>query len=623
MYRPTSAAGSPSPGGDDDASHPQSDPATHSYDALFDTTSPIPLSSHSPSPEPEPELSPSMRPLSFREVWSAIMRNPLTRMWAFDMKPPTPYELLLAQENVPFQKMFDIKPPEGNDMYADDLFGNKFYEIFAVCHALSDGTHLGFALNSGLIDVMAAPFAPLNPAFADANLRVNRLLCMCIDDRMAVVEFCWLKSGALTIRYGPYNSLTTSTKSELRLFHSIYGFSPNDAQILAACALVGIGAPDADFMNANFQDILLSDYFVIDLFDTRYQDACVFCKSRGHHICDCPMPMRRRCGYLDDAEVNEIVPYRIPKGKSAWAEFPVAKSECAKKGTFIFNIKIKPHSVNELVVWSGLFPFNFQIKSNTMGHPTLQKHMQLTGQVNPLATAMNTLKRGLFHGTQNLLLDGTAQTTNTNLVRVKDKRTRRIENVTPPNEEEDAITPANGNGYGNDNPTIYNIQVVVQPNGDITQRKIRNMTGISNEVRQIQDTQSAVAGSSTSPNNTWVSDTGARKTGGSSREPNSASGSGSGSGRDKKKTMRSWDCPECGMVIHNKKSNLNRHIQAIHRKNTPKFTCTAKDKDGAPCEATFQTAYNLKRHRRNAHEANNEIESTKAVAPPAVAVGDE
>ncbi len=63
-----------------------------------------------------------------------------------------------------------------------------------------------------------------------------------------------------------------------------------------------------------------------------------------------------------------------------------------------------------------------------------------------------------------------------------------------------------------------------------------------------------------------------------------------------------FPCPECGVLIKNKRYNLKRHIQVVHQKER-KFECTVPS-----CGQRFQTKTNLKRHVSTVHKGQRVVQ---------------
>ncbi len=319
--------------------------------------------------------APYTPPVTFREAWESVMTSRAKREWAFNHRLPSADELLRARENKPFCKsMFLDIPPDGAS-FDTDMFRVRIEDLCCTTRRLHDGTYLGFVLNSVCADFAVPCFAAFDPCFGNPQLNVVRLICGAIAGRLYVMEFCWMKSGALTVRFGPYKSLSTSSRSDLRMDHVVYAFLPSDVPMLSAMALCP-GEPADDFVNARFDRVLLSeDWYTLKVTDTCFQSACVFCSSRGAGICGCPLPMRRRSG-----DVAEVIGYKQRLGKTIWDEFSTVKSFCAHRGTVIFNLTKAPHSHWAKVMDSGVFPYDTEVELNFVTSNTLQMHLKLTGQ---------------------------------------------------------------------------------------------------------------------------------------------------------------------------------------------------------------------------------------------------
>ena len=314
-------------------------------------------------------------PLRFEEAWASVMVHPRKRAWAFNHHVPTVDELLLGRDNMPFRKTLTMQGPSDGTTFGAEVFRFTMEDIFCTCHRMEDGTCLGLMLNSTKCDISVACFQSFDPVFQNLELTVSRLIVGGVKGRLFALEFCWLKSGVLTVRFAPFKTLTTSIRNELRITHIIHAFHPSEVSLLSAQALCPFH-PSDDFVNARFENLLLdNDYYTLSAIDIGFQIACVFCVNRGLMICDCPLPMKRR-----SAVESRISGYKTRPGKTYWEEFGVAKSICGQPGTVIFNVTKGIYSRNEIVLDSGVMPFDYNIVLNVPTSQSLQFHLSSTGQ---------------------------------------------------------------------------------------------------------------------------------------------------------------------------------------------------------------------------------------------------
>ncbi len=515
-------------------------------------------------------------PIAFREVWANIMVCPLKREWAFNQHLPTASELLRGRDNQPFSK----------SVFPDDSIESRMEELFCTTRFLADGTNLGFSLNSACIDFIASLFAPFESSFGDHQLGVGRLISGAMAGRLYMMEFCWLKSGALTVRFGPYLSLNTAKRNELRAGYTMYAFLPGDAAMLSAMALCP-GEPGQDFVNARFDRIFVSeDWYMLKLMDTYFQSSCVFCGSRGFAVCGCPLPMRRRClGWAP-----QMIGYKVREGKTWWEELATAKTICANQSTMLFNVTKAPHSRHARVMGSGMFPFHMTIQMNVKTSECLQMHLGFTGQsVNARRTVLMPF-------------------------RLKESGKRAL--MRPPSSLEDIVTPTPGSSVDSKKPvsslcTSSSSDELIslirgtckRPRVEGTAEQAANSlsntvaseeAGSSGEIDTVTDATTIIV--NTMPVVPEVL---------SSNEKSSNASTGSraevGNRVQAPAQPKVFACPECGVHIKNKRYNLKRHIQVVHQK-LRRFGCTLPN-----CEQRFQTKVNLKRHLSKVHKLGQTV----------------
>ncbi len=314
-------------------------------------------------------------PITFGEAWASIMTCRVKREWAFNRCTPAPNELLRARENRPFSKTFFRHAPTEGARFQEDANKCLMEELFCTTRRLPDGTFLGFVLNSTCIDFFVPCFAAFEPCFGDAQLDVARLICGTVAGRLYMIAFYWLKSGGLNVRFEPHQSLRTSKRNELRLDPRVYGFLPSDVPMLSVAALCP-DKPSEDFVNARFENILISDdWYMLKVTDTCFQSACIFCTSRGAMVCDCPLPMRQRMGTAPD-----VIGYKMRKGKTCWDEYRTVMSICENRGDIQLSVIKAPDSRYAKLMDSSTFPFYHAVQLNVVTTECLQKHLRMTGR---------------------------------------------------------------------------------------------------------------------------------------------------------------------------------------------------------------------------------------------------
>ena len=519
-------------------------------------------------------------PVTFKEAWASVMTSRAKREWVFNNHLPSANELLRARENKPFCMSMFLNVPS-DVAFETNMYRVRIEDLCCTSRRLRDGTYLGFVLNNLHSDFTVPCFTAFDPCFGDPKLNVVRLICGAVGGRLFVMEFCWMKSRALTVRFSPFKSLSVSRRNDLRMDHVVFAFLPSDVPTLSAMALCP-GEPNDDLVNARFDRILLSeDLYTLEVSDTHFQVACVFCSGRGLAVCGCPLPMRRRSGAM-----TEVVGYKQRTGKSIWEDFSVVKSFCAQPTNVVFNITKAPHSLSAKVMESGVFPFDTVLEHNFVTNSTLQKHLMLTGQS--------------VYATRTVLMPFS----------LRDSAKRKV--TAPPSETQDftaAITissvksnndKSSLSGTSSSNELISLIRGTqkrsrLQPTSQVAESPVlwngNESAGASADVGTVNHTTTTIASNVEVVTKVF------------SWSDKSKSGSAA-SGNEKQKRepppqqqqSKVFPCPECGVLIKNKRYNLKRHIQVVHQKER-KFECTVPS-----CGQRFQTKTNLKRHVSTVHK---------------------
>ncbi len=513
-------------------------------------------------------------PISFREAWASVMKCPAKREWAFNSCIPSANELLRARENQPFNMTISFDPPSHRLAFLVDVSKHNIKEVFCTARRLPDGTYLGFVLNSACIDLLVPCFGAFEPRFKDPRLDVARLICGAVAGRLYAIAFYWLKSGGLNVRFEPFQSLNIAKRNELHLNHTAYAFLPSDIPTLRKTALHN-GEPSDDFVNARFERILLSeDWYAMKLADTRFQSACVFCASDGAAVCGCPLPMRRRMG-----KAPEIIAYEVRAGMTVWTEFSTVKSVCANRGTVLLNVTKAPHSRCARVIASGIIPMGYTIRLNVVTSECLRKHLTLTGRsVNARRTLLLPL----------LLNDNGKRQLIPPLVSVEAVSEPITASLIDPykpmasSKELISLSPSTHKRGRVQCTTAHRANSLPNSRESETTWPCRDVDSVIGATKMIVNT-SPVAPDALSMNE--------RSRSGSATSRVDVQNQGLSQAQSKV-----FPCPECGMLIKNKKYNLKRHVQTVHQKER-KFVCTLPN-----CEQRFQSRANLNRHVSTVHK---------------------
>ena len=460
-------------------------------------------------------------------------------------------------------------------------------ELYCTTRRLSEGTYLGLVLSSAPTNSVLSFFGSFEPCFRDSLLDVSRLICGALAGRLYGMEFCWLKSGGLIVRFGPYLSLSTSKRRDLPPGYTFYAFLPRDASMLIAMALCP-GEPTDDFVNARFEKIFLfEDWYRLQVVDTYFQSSCMFCGSRGISVCGCPLPMRRRCMGSE----SEIIGYQLRVRKTFWEELRTVTSICAHRGHGLFNVTKAPNSHHAKVLGSFIAPFDFTVQLNVVTSECPQKHLGLTRQsVNAMRTVLMpfSLKD---RGKQQLLPSPSS---------VEDEAAPSTASLEDSKEQKSSLRSSSSN-----DELISLIRsarkrarahgAAAQLATSVSNTVVREEVGLSGDVVTVVDATSMAAGDALAVTKDLSSK---EKCG--SRSARSRSG---GTNRHQAQPQwKSYACPECGMLIKSRKYNLKRHIQAVHQKEK-KFGCPFTN-----CNQRFQTKANLKQHVSRMHKRQQVVQ---------------
>ena len=521
-------------------------------------------------------------PINFREAWASIMACRVKREWAFNRQIPTPNELLRARENKPFSKTSFFNGPTNQP--APEARTSRFHmeEVFCATRRLSEGTYLGLILNSTCTNSYVACFGKFEPCFRDYQLDVSRLICGALAGRLYGMEFCWLKSGGLIVRFGPYLSLSNSKRGELRPGYTVYAFLPSDASMLSAMALCP-SEPTDDFVNARFENILLFDnWYRMKVADRSFQSSCVFCGSRGFAVCGCPLPMRRR----RMGSAPEMIGYKVRVGMSLWEELRTVKLICAHRGTGLYNVTKAPDSRHAEVLCSGMVPFDVTLQLNVVTSDCLQKHLRLTGQsVNAMRTVY--MPFGLKDSGKRQLMpplpsvDDVPGPITASVLDSKEPKS----SLSSSSSRDELISPI---GCTRKRARIRD--TAAQSTNSLSNTEKNEKAGLSEDVDKVIDATGMVICTIPVVTEVLSSKEKSRIRSAGSRTEGTSQG-------NVKPQSKIYSCPECGMLIKSRRYNLIRHIQAVHQKER-KFECTQPD-----CEQRFQTKTNLRRHISRVHNA--------------------
>ena len=538
-------------------------------------------------------------PLTFRDAWAKVMRNPTTRAWAFNRNPPNATELMRARENQPFLKSAFLEPPRTNNPLGDDMYRKRLDEMFMNCYRLRDGTVLGFTINGKCADLAVNAFRKFHPSFQDTRLIVSRLIVSSIGKRLFVISFNWLVSGAFGVRCACYRSLSDAKSSDLSINIKVLAFNSTDANILSAVALCP-GQPNLDFLHARFENYLLSDdWYMLEIADIMFQSACVFCAVRGSAVCSCPLPIRRRAA-------SSVVAYKVRPGKSLWDEFNTVQFTCGLRGRWLFNLSKTPGTPYRRVLGGGMSPYETMIELNITTHGCLQMHLGLTGVSAEAAISFLTPFTVNNHGKRRLMGAPSSSDSNswssTILVPTASNASYEHEMVDivelikrPKKDEEPSSNVAIVDEWVNwdDNETELEIESTVDEAITLTvDETIESSTVFDPAIVELVTARKDVANDNPKEGLKISNETNRKKNGSEKK------------GGQNGEVAKVFECPECGVQIRNKRSNLKRHIQVVHKKER-NFHCEVDE-----CGQRFQTKTNLKRHVNSVHKGHNYGEPT-------------
>lgn len=327
-------------------------------------------------------------PHSFRNAWAATMMRPQLRDWLFNKAPPTQEELLQVRSNSPIMHLNTIvRQAEISSICGTSNYHKQSKKVNGQCHFLECGASLGFFFNHDNTDICATALAHFDSVFDDGTILVNRNVVSSFERQVFLLEFCWLVSGALIIRFIPvflsirYESHNFSSNENKKIMlnnpHAqmyTFAFVPSDALIIHAFSQTLSEA----FLTSSFEAMGVSSRcFRFSQFDTAFQSPCAFCLSRGAPVCSCPAPLRRRTV----ANLSATMALSVNVECSAshlWAYYTRNLSMSPNSGSYVFNLRKGCRNIkhDSTIVVSGLLPFYTSTTRNWDTHTTLQQQMQ-------------------------------------------------------------------------------------------------------------------------------------------------------------------------------------------------------------------------------------------------------
>ncbi len=525
------------------------------------------------------------------------MTDESARKWLFNRSEPTPAELVLAREQSPFVVQCDY---------------TGAFKLYSRVRRLDNGTHLGLVLTWERVDSdvgLMAPFDKPEGPYTDNRYSVIRLVVAECDGRIYSFEFSWLVSGALSTRFHPYNG----TSSKALLNYVIRIFAPEDATLFSM--LAQSTQRSFDFMKARFDELLLlHPWYEMTFIDVLFQEPCKFCVARGNMSCECPIIMRRRLGSPFDVISATACEPDMSERNSMWTDVG-GVMHCTKRSGFImFNVKVRVTPTDIQVPKSGIAPFSFALHLGITRHQVLQQFMVFSGSsmTEPTRRSLPNTILDDKNNESNLLMTNTNRTiptTTTAISTIPQSMSSAagaagaagsISLVSKPSQNAPTVSTNNSNNNQatgkNGSPQLRSIHAL--------QAALHSLNNPTSEVEQNQVSTSAgnsakeskrIGSSSSNDGNdekVQLEDVARKALMQAMREVENAARTGI---VKKKRAEKVFTCPECGIKVQNKRSNLTRHIENRHQ-NLRKFPCEFEG-----CTKRFQTKSNLERHVRAIH----------------------
>ena len=420
-----------------------------------------------------------------------------------------------------------------------------------------------------------------------------------VDGRVCSFEFTWLVTGALCVRFFPYNALT----GRRVISFVVYAFSSVDAAFLAVMARDD--KPGADLLNARFNSmLLLRPWYSLTFLDVTLQTPCIFCTSRGQVQCACPTPMKRR--RADD--VPTVTGILSSEDKPLWSDYTKAFLDVrlTQSGTGIFNM-MELHTDDRNVPASSMMPYRCDVRRLCTTHRVLQQFLAFAGAsvAHPMRMQLLALTQSAQHATVNGVseqLSGSSLTKSGNTEPEGVEHTSSVVEANGvacaasagmvqvwPEEARGSIGSGSGDSSSGDSGGPPCNGFVNGYTWDVRHTQVRRLIEpvIEDDVRPLAKTriikhdpgeQAGVKANGNATANGTANGNPTPNTNNTSTQPKNV-----------------FTCPICGLQVRNKKSNLTRHIAIKHEK-ARNFVC-----DVRTCERRFQSKHNLERHRRSVH----------------------
>lgn len=511
------------------------------------------------------------------------MSRPKVREWLFNSTPPSAIDMLRSQKNGPLIKSLLIIPDENatNGTFSDAVYKSKLDDLYVHAYKLRCGTELGFLLNANGMDIGAGMFSVFDKSFVGGLTSVCRMVASTYKGRLFLMEFCWLLSGALTVRFLPCGAPLPSLSPEMKLILPevlarqgdrvgnafgvcfVYAFSPHDAMLLTLAA----SQVNPSFLAGRIDLIGLSERcYRVSVYDSAFQSPCVFCITRGYLTCACPMPIRRRADAQSFENMMSIFVHR-DRSIGLWTQFCSAMATSRHHGSYIYNMSMNLGMNRAMVLDSGLTSFHYKITTNARTHAAIQR---ILNHSSPAPFSVGRLPSS-FDQYPELEHSGSGSRNRNQYidVLVSEKETKRSR----PSDWQDStenVTPA----YGLSTDILNALDDM--PYGE-------GLFGSSSPSNPLHGTSSVN-----------IVSTNLREEERKSEEKENETNEGANKG-DK---VKLYKCPLCGIDIRSKLSNLKRHIDNKHR-NERRFACEH-------CGKRFHTRMNLKRHVKTMHEPGRE-----------------
>lgn len=292
----------------------------------------------------------------------AAVNQPRVRAWLFSNEPATAKELYLLREHKPF---------------IINCTTTKALKLYGQCYRLSNHTALGLVLSKCARNGDLPFVEGYDAMYKENQYTVTRLVVFVVDGLVCSLEFCWLYSGSLTIRYHPYNTMLGTSLVN----YEVHVFSPVDSSFLSMIAKDE--NPSIDFLKGRFNAMrFLSPCYSVSFWDVRFQTPCVHCTLLGKLNCSCPTPVQRFLASEpadENLNLNDSMKGTIArKAHALHDEMGCLMDATSHSGTILYNVVVVDDG-NYEVPYAGIVTFKCVVQLGIQSHQVMQQFLSNQG----------------------------------------------------------------------------------------------------------------------------------------------------------------------------------------------------------------------------------------------------